>query len=148
MLVRPSTFIAGVLAGAGTAEPRWRFGAKAIQVYSPGGMFWSKKSLILRNAPYTIEAPHLGQIQTRIQFGEAARAAKGSKGFVEGLPAVAAAVKRAMSGFRAPDAMRPEDYPSKKFHTVHTLEELKRMEREKRAKARVPGPVTPGPLPP
>ena len=42
--------------------------------------------------------------------------------------------------------MRPEDYPSKKYHTKHTLEELKRLEREKRAKVRAAPAVAP--LPP
>lgn len=147
VLIRGSTFIMGALAGK-TAEPRWQFGSKSVQIYTPGGMFWSRKAVIVRNAPYTIDNPHLGQIQARIHFGEIARRHKGEKGFREGLPIIAYHVKREMSGFRAPDSMRPEDYPSRKFRTVHTLEELKRMEREKREKARVPGPVAPGPLPP
>jgi hypothetical protein len=37
--------------------------------------------------------------------------------------------------------MRPEDYPSRKFHTIHTLEQLKRLETEKRAVARPAAPV-------
>ena len=135
VLVRGSTFISAVFRGI-TAEPRWQFGAKAMQVYAPGGMFWSRKSIIARNAPYTIESPHLGQIQARINFGEVARRHKGEKGFKEGLPIIAYHIKSEMTGYKAPDSMRPEDYPSKKFHTVHTLEELKRMEREKRKAVR------------
>jgi hypothetical protein len=150
MLLRGSTFLSSVFAGAGVAEARWRFGAKAVQVYSPGGVWWSRKALIARNAPFTIEAPHLGQLQGRINFGEIARRHKGERGFREGLPIIAFHIKTERKGFKSPDAMRPEDYPSRKFHTVHTLEQLKRMEREKRAAVRAPGalPVPPGALPP
>ena len=136
MLLRGSTFVSAVFSSGG-AEPRWRFGAKAIQVYAPGGMWWARKPVIARNAPYTIESPHLGQMQTRINFGEVARRHKGEKGFREGLPIVAWHIKNEIGGkYKAPDRMREEDYPSKKFHTVHTLEELKRMERATRARVR------------
>jgi len=147
MILRNSTLFAGIFRAAGAAEARWQFGAKTVQIYAPGRMFWSKKAVIIRNAPFTIEAPHLGQIQTRINFGEIARRNKGAKGFQDGLPAVAYAVKTGMTGYRAPDRLREEEYPSKKQHTLHTVEELKRMEREARAKARVPGPVAPAPIP-
>ncbi len=147
-MVRGSTFISAVLSAAGGAEPRWRFGAKAIQVYAPGGMFWSKKSVIARNAPYTIDSPHLGQMEARINFGEIARRHKGERGFKEGLPIIAYYIKREMTGYKAPDAMRPEDYPSKKFHTVHTLEELKRMMRAKRREVRGAPAYPPTPPPP
>jgi len=139
MLLRASTFLVGVLnAASGSAEARWQMGANAIQVYAPGGMFWSSKSLILRNAPYTINNPHLGQIEVRTRFGEIARSHKGAKGFIEGLPAIAYYIKKELTGFKAPDAMTPEDYPSKKQRTKHTLESLKRLGREKMKKARAP----------
>jgi len=140
VLVRGSTFISAVFRGV-TAEPRWAFGAKAMQVYAPGGMFWSRKSVIARNAPYTIESPHAGQIEARINFGEIASRHKGEKGFREGLPIIAYHIKTEMSGYKAPHAMRPEDYPSKKFHTVHTLDELKRM-LEAKLKAAAPARYT------
>ena len=139
MLVRGSTFISAVFSATAGAEPRWRFGAKAIQVYAPGGMFWSKKSVIGRNAPYTIDSPHLGQMEARINFGEIARRHKGEKGFKEGLPVIAYYIKTEMKGYRAPDSMRPEDYPSKKFHTVHTLDQLKAMLEEKKKAVARPG---------
>jgi hypothetical protein len=149
MLLRGSTFISSVFAGTGAAEPRYRFGAKAVQIYSPGGMVWSKKPLIVRNAPYTIEAPHLGQLEIRERFGDTARAHKGEKGFREGLPAIAYYIKTELRGKVVPDRMAPEDYPSKKFRTFHTLEQVKRMLREKRAALRAPGalPVPPGAIP-
>lgn len=141
MKLRASTFLVGGLAAAGgSAEARWQMGSQSIQVYAPGGMFWSRKALIFRNAPYTINNPHLGQIEVRVRFGEIAKAHAGSKGHVEGLPAVAYYVKRELTGFKSPDRLSEADYPSRKFHTIHTLEQLKRLEREKRAKARAPVP--------
>jgi hypothetical protein len=145
MLLRGSTLIASVLAGGGRAAARWQMGAKTVQIYAPGGVWWSRKSVILRNAPYTIEAPHLGQIQARVTFGEIARRHKGERGFREGLPVIAYHIKTEMTGKRMPNSMRPEDYPSKKFRTIHTLEQLKRLEAEKRGAAR---PVAPVGLPP
>ena len=133
--------VAAALAAGGKAEARWQMGAKAVQIYTPGGVWWSRKSVILRNAPYTIEAPHLGQIQARIDFGEIARRHKGERGFKEGLPIIAFYVKSERTGKRSPNSMRPEDYPSRKFHTIHTLEQLKRLETEKRAVARPAAPV-------
>ena len=89
--MRGSTFITGIFRAYTRtgAEPRSQFGAKTVQIYAPGRMFWSKKGVIIRNAPYTIEAPHLGQIQARINFGEVARRHKGEKGFRDGLPIIA-----------------------------------------------------------
>lgn len=89
--------------------------------------WWSKKPFYLRNPPYTILSPHKGQIETRVKFGELASAAKGTKGFKEGLPAVAAEVRKGMKGFKAPSRLAPEEYPSRARRTVHTLEELKAM---------------------
>ena len=89
--------------------------------------WWSKKPFYLRNPPYTILSPHKGQIETRIHFGEIAAGAKGSRGFKDGLPAVAAAVKAGMKGYTAPSRMAKEAYPSRARRTVHTLDELKAM---------------------
>jgi hypothetical protein len=144
-LLRGSTLVSAALAATGGAEARWRIGAKAVQIYSPGGVWWSKKSVIIRNAPFTIESPHLGQIQGRINFGEIASRHKGEKGFREGLPIIAYYIKAERTGFKSPDRMRPEDYPSKKLHTVHTVEQLKRMERAKRAVVRAPVLMPPPP---
>jgi len=139
MLVRPQT----ILAGMGKALPRNAIGAKGIQLYSPGAMFWSKKSLIARNAPYTIESPHLGQIEVRLQFASVAHEAKGRTGFEDGLPVVAAHIRRAMTGYRAADRMPEEAYPSKTKPCFHTEEDLRRMLEEKaaRVRARLPARV-------
>jgi len=141
VFVRGDTIVAGVISG-GKAMARWQRGAKGLQIYAPGRMFWSKKAIITRNPPYTIESPHLGQVQVRIQFGEIASTVKGQHGFRMGLPLAAATVKERLKGWKAPDRMAPEEYPSKLKHTIHTVEELKRMEREMRQRARR-YPVTP-----
>lgn len=135
MLVRAQTFFAGV---SGLADPRNRIGAKGIQVYGAGGMFWSKKSVLIRNAPYTIESPHLGQIETRLQFGDIARGARGCRGFEDGLPCVAARIKAAMSGYRAADRMPEDAYPSKVKPSFHTMDELRRMLEEKARRVAAP----------
>jgi len=88
---------------------------------------WSKKPAYLRNLPYTNVSPHPGQVETRIHFGEIARRYKGSKGFEDGLPIVAAKIKKEMKGFKASRALSKEAYPSKHRRTFHTIDELKRM---------------------
>jgi len=130
MLVRPQV----IFAAAGTAQPRNKLGASGIQIYSPGGMFWSKKSLILRNAPYTIENPHVGQIETRLNFGDHASMNKGARGFERGLPKVAARLQDALSGYRAANRMAPEEYPSRQ-RGYHTMDDLRSMLERKKATA-------------
>ena len=132
VLVRPQT----ILAGFGKAQPRSAIGAKGLQIYSPGGMFWSKKGLIVRNPPYTIENPHLGQIEVRMQFGEIARRHAGERGFIDGLPAVAYYIRQELSGYRAPNRLPEGQYPSATKKTFHTLEELRAMYEQKAAGAR------------
>ena len=124
-LVRGSAVFAAI---SGKAVPRSSLGAATgMQVYSAGGMFWSKKPTILRNPPYTIDDPHDGQKEIRIEFGTLAQQAKGQRGFKNGLPAVAAYIQEHLSGYKAPDSMAKESYPSAKRHTIHTLNELKVM---------------------
>ena len=138
MLVRASTFITGALAvRGGGAESRWQMGSQTIQFYAPGGVWWSKKPVITRNAPYTINNPHPGQMEARINFGSVASKHRGEKGFKDGLPIIAWHVKNEVKGYSAPDRMSPADYPSKTRHTVHTLDQLKEMLRAK-AKAAAP----------
>jgi len=129
MLLRPNV----VFAAAGTALPRNKLGACGIQAYSPGGMFWSKKALILRNAPYTIENPHAGQIEARLNFGDHAQANAGARGFERGLPKVAARLQDALSGYRAAHRMDPSEYPSRQ-RGFHTMEDLDKMLKAKLAK--------------
>ena len=130
---------------AGT-RPMNKTGASAVQIYGPGGVTWSKKPVIIRNAPYTIEHPHIGQAETRIHFGEIASRHKGEKGLIEGLPAVAWHIKEEMKGYRAADSMPKESYPSK--GSFHTIDQLRRYveERKGRAGGRGPAPTRGGPV--
>ena len=114
--------------------PRNAIGAKAIQVYGPGGVTWSKKALIMRNAPYTIENPTPGQIETRLNFGNHAKAAVGCRGLVDGLPCVAAALKKELHGYRAPSRKPETEWESRTKPSFHTMDELERMLEEKRKK--------------
>jgi len=139
-LIRAQTFFAGV---TGQADPRNRIGAKGIQVYGAGGMFWSKKSVIIRNAPYTIESPHLGQIETRLTFADIAKDAKGCRGFEDGLPCVAARIKSAMKGYRSADRMPEDMYPSRVKPSFHTVDELRAMLEKKAARVRAGMPARP-----
>ena len=104
-------------------RPMNKTGANAVQIYGAGGMTWSKKPVIMRNAPYTIEHPHLGQAETRIHFGEIAQKYKGEKGLIEGLPAVAWHIHDEIyHKYHAEDAMPEDMYPSKEsFHTIDQL---------------------------
>jgi len=115
----------GVILAAGTMAPRHMIPLGGVQVYP--SVWWAKKPITLRNPPHTIIHPTKGQRDARIHAGEAGKAGKGSSGFEDGLPAVAARVKTAMKGFRSAHSMRPDEYPSVKRHTFRTLEELKAM---------------------
>ena len=127
VLVRPQV----LLAAFGKAMPRSAIGAKGVQIYSPGAMSWSKKGLIVRNAPYTIESPTLGQIETRLTFADIAHQARGMRGLRNGLPGAASFIQDAMRGYRAADSLAPEEYPSRVKRSFHTEEELRRMLEEK-----------------
>ncbi len=132
MLLRPQTLIAGF----GKPMARNQIGAKAVQIYAPGRMSWSKKSLIVRNAPYTIEDPTLAQIETRLTFADVAKDAAGCSGLVDGLPCVAAAIRRTMKDYRAADTKPKEEWESRQKPSFHTVEDLKKMLEEKARKKR------------
>jgi len=118
MKIRPQTFVAGL---AGGATPMNKMGAKGFYVRNAGGMWWSKKPVIIANLPYTIESPTLGQIETRVEFGKIARQTRGMP-LAQRLDTIA----NQMRGFRAPHRLSPEEYPSKKSG-YHTLEQLEAM---------------------
>ena len=101
-------------------------GSRAIQIHGPGRMTWSRKSLIMKNAPYTIESPTMGQIDTRVNFGLAAGAARGKRGLdpETGLPPAAAETARKVAGFKSRYSLDPANYPSKVRGSFHTLAEL------------------------
>jgi len=117
MKIRAQTLVAGL---AGGATPMNKIGAKGFYVKSAGGMWWSKKPVIIANLPYTIESPHVGQIETRIHFAEVASKTRGMP-LAERLEVM----RRELTGYRAPDAMNPADYPSKQSY--HTVDQLKAM---------------------
>lgn len=127
--VRASTLIAGY----GRATAMSAIGASAMQMYGPGAMVWAKRGLILRNAPFTIENPHLGQIETRLHFASLAHAARGRVGLdpETGLPGAAAEIRKRMPGFRAPTRL-PRPYPSQVKRTFHVEADLKRLYEAKR----------------
>ena len=128
VLVRPQV----ILAAHGKPGPRASLAATGIQIYSSGGMYWSKKPLIIRNVPYTAANPHAGQIETRIHFGEIASSTAGMP-LMERLRTIS----ERMRGYRAPSKMAESEYPSKRHGSYHTLEELKSMlEKKKVAAAR------------
>jgi len=134
------TVIRGQVLLAGTSEkldPRHRITVSGVQVVRSGGMWWAKKPAFLRNIPWTAVSPHLGQLETRIHFGHLAKEAKATgrvgtrtspyRGFV----GAAGYIQETMKGYRAADRMDPEEYPSRRRRTIHTLEELERMLEEK-----------------
>lgn len=116
----------GIILGAYTMPARPQVPLTGVQFCK--APWWSKKPFYLRNPPYTILSPHKGQVETRINFGEKASAAKGRRGFEEGLPVVAAHVKKTVSGYSAPSKLS-KPYPSQVRRTVHTLAELKALKK-------------------
>jgi len=127
-----------IMGAMNPAMPRSQVSAYGIQLVSAGKMTWAKRAAFFRNQPYTAVAPHLGQVEVRIAFGEAASKAEGKTGLApDGLPWAAHYVREELTGYRAPDAMDPEDYPSKKKRTFRTLEDLYSLrERLERARGR------------
>ncbi|MEM0212612.1 MAG: hypothetical protein QXM35_08170, partial [Candidatus Methanomethylicia archaeon] len=113
-----------LITGVGLTRPQ--ASAAGIQVVMKP-VAWSKKPAYIRNLPYTNISPHKGQIEARINFGSVAKRHKGEKGFKEGLPIVAYHIKREVKGYRAPSALRKEDYPSRARRTFHTMAELEAM---------------------
>jgi hypothetical protein len=86
-------------AAAPGIEPRWQIVTTGIQLCkSPP---WAKKPFYLRNPPIHAVNPSPAQKQVRATLGSLASAKKGSKGFENGLPVVAAAVKAGLKGKKA-----------------------------------------------
>ena len=128
MKIRSQTLVAGL---TGKATPMNNIGAKGFYVQNVGGRWWVKKSgAILANLPYTIESPHIGQIETRLHFAEVASKTKGMP-----LAERIEVMRKELTGYRAPDAMRPEEYPSKVRKSFHTASELEAMLRQKKGAA-------------
>jgi len=122
-LLRPTAVIAGMTGVPSRAD----LSVSGIQLVGKGRVVWAKKPFWLRNPPYTVGPyAHDGQIEVRAQFGQIAHAAKGKKGLdpETGLTPAAAEVAKRMKGYKAPDRMAPEAYPSKLRRTFATLRDL------------------------
>lgn len=107
-VVRGSVFVAGAQM---LMPPRQQMAATSMILKRAPS--WSRKAAIFANMPYTAVYPHTGQMQGRIHFGSIARRHRGVKGFEEGIPVIAARVRSEHKGYRAPDALPREAYPSR-----------------------------------
>jgi len=127
VLLRSSVVMAGLL-NMGKAQARWNLGASnTVLVYGAGGMTWSKKAVIIKNAPYTIDKPTTGQAMLRQQFGETAHEAKGVRGLINGLPPAAGIIQERFHPTISSKYPSREAYPSSQRHTIHTVKDLERM---------------------
>jgi hypothetical protein len=126
MKIRAAT----VLAGLSGVQPMNNVGAKGMYIQSVGGRWWVKrKGAILANLPYTIENPHPGQIEVRVKFGAIASGTAGMP-LSERLQIIA----ERMRGYRAPHRIDdPNQYPSRKRRSFHTVAELESLLRKKLA---------------
>ena len=120
-----------------------------VQLVTKGGVSWARKAAWLRCPPYTVGPwAHAGQLEVRIAFAEAAARARGKTGLVMTdigpLPPAAAEVHNTLRGFRAPDAMRPEEYPSKMQTTAYRAGKL-RLFLERKLRGRAPARAPPAP---
>ena len=116
--------------------PRNRLVLSGLQLVSKGRATWAEKEAWLRNPPHTAANPTLGQLEVRIQFGELARTAKGTKGLQtittgpkagKKVPGAAKVIAERMYGYRAPHREDPSRWESRLRRTLHTLDELKAM---------------------
>ena len=120
-----------ILAGAGKPGLASKIGTSGLQIVGAGRMSWSKKTVFLKNPPYTIVSPSVAQMHQRIKFGLAAAQAKGQRGLdpETGLPAAAAATQRGATG-QNPGALPPEQYPSRIQTGFHSVAQLQSMVRQ------------------
>jgi len=100
-LLRGSTVITAAFGGL---APRWQIVASGVQLCKAPP--WSKKPFYLRNPPIHAVNPSLAQMDVRGKVGEIAVGKRGAKGFVEGLPPIAAAVKAGMKGYKSDQPKR------------------------------------------
>ena len=130
VLLRPTTVVAG-LSGRPLSRPE--LSVAGVQLVQRGRVVWAKKMFWLRNPPYTVGPyAHKGQIEIRLKFAQIARSARGCRGIdpETGLPCVAAAIKKQLTGYRAPDRMEPAQYPSRHRRSFYTAEDLERIARQ------------------
>jgi len=133
VLVRPSLVLATI---SGAIPSRAELSMYGMQLVGKGNLWWAEKAAWFRNVPITAIYPTTGQLEVRIHFGRLAKEAKerGEVGTRE-KPAyseklgryfvgAAAYIADHMKDFKAPHALRPEEYPSRMRKTYRTLSEL------------------------
>jgi len=133
--IRAQTLVAGL---TGKADPMNKIGAKGFYIRSAGGMWWSKKRVILANLPHTIENPTPAQMAVRVGFGRAARATKGmplGKRLEIMRKDAPTAIRNTMREYAAEKLSEAELRERRKGY--HTLEQLEAMLARKREKERV-----------
>jgi len=125
-LLRASVVMAGTF-GQGSTTARRNLSASNALVIS-ATPYWSKRSAVIKNAPYTINNPSTAQLDIRIKLGDAAKEAHNTGQVnINGLPGAAGYVQQKLTGTRGAGALPKGMWASSKRHTLHTLEELKRM---------------------
>jgi hypothetical protein len=139
VLVRANFVMAAI---SGELTRRSDLARSAMQLVARGNMWWAKKAAWFRNVPYTAVYPTVGQLEVRVHFARLAKEAKSagetgtrtkhvmSDRLKREFVGAAAYIADKMYGFKAPHAMRPEEYPSRLRRTVHTAEELEQMLRQ------------------
>jgi len=141
-LLRAPVVMAGIF-GQGSATPRRNLGASNALVIS-ATPFWSKHPAVVKNAPYTIDHPSRAQLDIRIKFGDAAVEAHNQNQIgLYGLPGAAGYIKQKLTNAQGAGALPKGMWASSKRHTIHTLEELKKMGVKKGVLATAPQ-QTPG----
>ncbi|MGC8583513.1 MAG: hypothetical protein ACP5MH_07255 [Thermoproteus sp.] len=136
VLVRASFVMAAV---SGEMTRRNELARVGMQLVTRGNVWWAQKAAWFRNVPYTAIYPTVGQMEARVHFARLAREAKSagetgtrtkhvmSDRLKREFIGAAAYIADKMAGFKAPHAMRPEEYPSRMRRSVHTAEELEQM---------------------
>jgi len=125
-LLRASVVMAGTF-GQGSVTPRRNLGASNALVIS-ATPYWSKRPAVIKNAPYTIDHPSTAQLDIRIKLGDLAKEAHNTGQInLYGLPGAAGYVQQKLSGAHGMGALAKGQWASSQRHTLHTLEELKRM---------------------
>ena len=125
-LLRASVVMAGTF-GQGSTTARRNLGASNALVIS-ATPYWSKRPAVIKNAPYTIDHPTTAQLDIRIKLGDTAKEAHNTGQIgLYGLPGAAGYVQQKMTGIRGAGALAKGQWASSKKHTLHTLEELKKI---------------------
>jgi len=125
-LLRASVVMAGTF-GQGSVTARRNLSASNALVIS-ATPYWSKRPAVIKNAPYTINNPSAAQLDIRIKLGDTAKEAHNTGQIgLYGLPGAAGYVQQKLTGIHGAGALAKGQWASSQRHTIHTLEELKKM---------------------